>query len=179
MDSNNSSQDTSDPNDTSSKYQDILDQYSKQVTKSPDTEEETEDQPIINPDEVLKTVTPEPTPVSPPPEPISLLMENQPPVVKESQFFKILFYFSILTFLTVASILAFSFINGSQTGNNSVNPAIPTTAEPTNTPESESFCYLNDNKYKLNESFPSADGCNTCTCGLDGTIVCTEKACNE
>ena len=30
--------------------------------------------------------------------------------------------------------------------------------------------------YKLGESFPSLDGCNTCTCTKDG-IVCTEMAC--
>jgi hypothetical protein len=75
--------------------------------------------------------------------------------------------------------LAISFINSPKTATDSTNPSVPADVGPTSTPGVESFCYLNDNKYKLNESFPSADGCNTCSCGLDGTISCTEKACNE
>ena len=31
--------------------------------------------------------------------------------------------------------------------------------------------------YHEGESFPASDGCNTCTCGPDGNIACTEKAC--
>ena len=31
--------------------------------------------------------------------------------------------------------------------------------------------------YKTGESFPSMDKCNTCSCGDDGSIRCTEMAC--
>ncbi|GEM_PF-537613 len=34
-------------------------------------------------------------------------------------------------------------------------------------------------EYKVGETFPAADGCNTCTCGKDGSISCTEKACSK
>lgn len=225
MDSNNSNSNTSTPSDTSSKYQDILDQYSKQIAATPDTEEE---DGVGNTDDILKTITVEnntqapPTPPSSPtpavtstplqhtaetfqpiqrtePIPVTVVPQTEEPkipadnsviplatstgpseaVTKESNFFKILFFISLLIFLVVTSFLALSFINSSKTASGTVSPAIPTITEPTNAPEEEAFCFLNDNKYKMNETFPSADGCNTCTCGLDGTISCTEKACNE
>src|SRR5947207_12065356 len=31
--------------------------------------------------------------------------------------------------------------------------------------------------YLAGDSFPDADGCNTCSCQKDRSIVCTEKAC--
>lgn len=31
--------------------------------------------------------------------------------------------------------------------------------------------------YSVGESFPSIDGCNTCTCGGDGIVGCTKRAC--
>ena len=220
MDVNNSGKNPQSPNDTSSKYQDILDQYSKQITTVPDSEAEPEVQTITDSDNVLKIVNSGSDIILPPPSPVSLPTAIIPPrdntvsvlppnpvvvqpsaipapatinttvhpgnieppatniAAKGSNFFKVLFYVSLLIFLAVASALAFSFVGGSKNGSNSVNP-VPTIVEPTSVPEVESFCYLNDNKYKLNESFPSADGCNTCSCGLDGTISCTEKACNE
>jgi hypothetical protein len=33
------------------------------------------------------------------------------------------------------------------------------------------------NGHAAGESFPSADGCNTCSCGADGTVACTTRAC--
>jgi hypothetical protein len=30
---------------------------------------------------------------------------------------------------------------------------------------------------RAGERFPSADGCNTCTCGVGGAVACTERAC--
>jgi len=32
-------------------------------------------------------------------------------------------------------------------------------------------------EYAVGESFPASDGCNTCYCGEDGSIACTEMAC--
>ena len=47
---------------------------------------------------------------------------------------------------------------------------------PTDVPEVA--CELNGVEYKLGESFPSADGCNTCVCQSPDVIACTERACN-
>jgi hypothetical protein len=33
--------------------------------------------------------------------------------------------------------------------------------------------------HAVGESFPSADGCNTCSCGADGTVACTTRACAD
>ncbi len=38
-------------------------------------------------------------------------------------------------------------------------------------------CDYQDVHYDVDDSFPSADGCNTCTCVEDGFIACTEMAC--
>jgi len=178
MDTNNSAPNTPSSDETSSNYQNILDQYSKQITITPEAETESDNQVVIDPNVALKTITPEPIPTLSPPT-VSLPTVAPIPSTKESNLFKILFFISLLIFLGVASALALSFVSNSKIGADSVNPVNPTVAEPTNPPETETFCYLNDNKYKLDETFPSADGCNTCTCSLDGTIACTEKACNE
>jgi len=52
------------------------------------------------------------------------------------------------------------------------------TAEPTNVSDTGKFCETNDKKIPAGETFPAVDGCNTCTCGEDSTISCTEKDCN-
>lgn len=44
-------------------------------------------------------------------------------------------------------------------------------------PASEPSCYADANTYAPGDSFPSADGCNTCSCLEDGQIGCTERAC--
>jgi hypothetical protein len=38
-------------------------------------------------------------------------------------------------------------------------------------------CMYNGKLYKTGESFPDADGCNTCSCSADGLVACTLKAC--
>lgn len=38
-------------------------------------------------------------------------------------------------------------------------------------------CTYNGASYGVGASFPSSDGCNTCSCGADGAIACTELAC--
>lgn len=38
-------------------------------------------------------------------------------------------------------------------------------------------CSYGDETYREGDRFPASDGCNTCTCGPDGDIGCTEKAC--
>ncbi|MBR9700323.1 hypothetical protein GOV11_00470 [Candidatus Woesearchaeota archaeon] len=39
------------------------------------------------------------------------------------------------------------------------------------------YCIFEERTYRSGESFPAPDGCNTCYCGVDGTVGCTEKAC--
>ncbi len=41
----------------------------------------------------------------------------------------------------------------------------------------EAYCEYGGNTYKIGETFRADDGCNHCTCGRDGTIGCTERAC--
>lgn len=38
-------------------------------------------------------------------------------------------------------------------------------------------CKYDGQVYEAGASFPASDGCNTCTCGPDGSVACTEKAC--
>ena len=38
-------------------------------------------------------------------------------------------------------------------------------------------CVLDGEHYRPGESFPSPDGCNTCSCGEDGQIACTLRFC--
>lgn len=38
-------------------------------------------------------------------------------------------------------------------------------------------CTYEGKTYKAGESFPSSDGCNTCSCTADGLVACTLRAC--
>lgn len=38
-------------------------------------------------------------------------------------------------------------------------------------------CTVGDKTYAPGDSFPSDDGCNTCSCGADGQVACTLMAC--
>lgn len=38
-------------------------------------------------------------------------------------------------------------------------------------------CSYNGQTYQINESFPALDNCNTCFCGENGEVSCTEIAC--
>lgn len=142
--------------------------------------------PEISPELMLQSV-PEPvteTPVEPTPE---TTIEPEPPVKevivppiyfpptpeedKPSNFFKYLFYFSVIIFIGVVSALAYNFTNTQNTDIQNQDTIPTPTVEPT------SFCEVGDKKYQVNESFPSEDGCNTCSCSDDLTVACTEMAC--
>ncbi len=45
------------------------------------------------------------------------------------------------------------------------------------TSDQQIACYYNEKPYQVGESFTADDGCNTCSCGLNGQIACTEMAC--
>jgi hypothetical protein len=38
-------------------------------------------------------------------------------------------------------------------------------------------CSYSGQRYAVGESFPASDGCNQCSCGQDGDVACTAKAC--
>lgn len=38
-------------------------------------------------------------------------------------------------------------------------------------------CTYDGQTYEAGETFPDTDGCNTCSCGEDGSVACTTKAC--
>lgn len=43
----------------------------------------------------------------------------------------------------------------------------------------EQGCNYQGKLYQVGESFPAADGCNTCSCEADGSIGCTEIGCSN
>ena len=101
------------------------------------------------------------------------VVNSNPDKPKTSSFLKVIFTLSLLIFIAVAVGLAYFVFNPSQ----KTNPEIKTT--PTSVPvQSNITCELNGFIYSLDQSFLSADGCNTCTCVSANNITCTEKDCN-
>jgi len=92
---------------------------------------------------------------------------------KENNFFKYLFFVSLIIFLGVLAAVIYSFINTQK-------PLSKTDATPTVEPSLAPavVCKINDQEYALGANFPASDGCNTCTCNSDTSISCTEKACD-
>lgn len=88
----------------------------------------------------------------------------------KSNVFKTLFI--IILFINIIVFSAAALIYYKTNQNKDVSD-IPQT-----TPESSMTCSYNDLIYKAGESFPSIDGCNTCSCTETGDNVCTEKACD-
>jgi len=148
--------------------------------------------PEVPPTPTIPTPTPTPTPVTPSPAPeefktpeeikaeVNKILADDtssanpvPPVKSGPNFFKIFFVFSLLAFLAIGGILIYSlfFTPNSQTASNK------STVNPTPTVSNGVFCDLNNKRYSQGESFPSADGCNTCSCESQDVITCTEKAC--
>src|SRR5688572_4202660 len=44
-------------------------------------------------------------------------------------------------------------------------------------PSLRTTCAYGGKNHAVGATFPSTDGCNTCTCGAGGTVACTDKAC--
>jgi len=135
--------------------------------------------PLDSPKPTTEAVTPL---VSPEPNnegrfapPIELPFET-PPVLpqKENHFFKYLFFFSLIIFILILISVFLSFVKSQQSLSGTQDtPAI--IISPTAIPIP--VCEINDQKYVVGESFSATDGCNTCSCTTDLTIVCTEMAC--
>jgi len=96
------------------------------------------------------------------------------PPKKQNHFFKYLFFFSLIIFIIVLVLVVISFLNSQKPITDSQE--LPPNNIPTSIPTA--FCELNDQKYSIGQTFSATDGCNTCTCGEDLTISCTEKTCD-
>lgn len=62
-------------------------------------------------------------------------------------------------------------------GNVAPPDTAPTTAPPDPTAPQAKTCEYGGKTRAVGESFPSTDGCNTCSCTDTGNVACTEKAC--
>lgn len=216
--------------DLSKQYQDILNQYSKEL-QSVETKTETTPiatTPIITATESIpappaidplaptsaSVASPEPTPATPlepalatpseptpvtPPEPVSAppveppmvtslppMPSSLPPVITglapvskpPKNIFKYFFFLSLLVFLGIFGMIIYTVLNAAANPTRIIVSDNTPTVEPTSSSDTGKFCETNDKKIPSGETFPSADGCNTCTCGDDLTISCTEKDCS-
>ncbi|MFA6519119.1 MAG: hypothetical protein WCV93_05770 [Candidatus Shapirobacteria bacterium] len=168
--------------DENQDYQKVLDDYAKLTTTEP------EPTPIIIPSAPptppAPTPTPTPTPTTtptPPPLPVEAVA-TVAPVKPGFDIFKYAFFLSLIIFLGVVATLAYNLYKQYFSISSATTPPA-TSQSPTpsvaTTPTSTAVCQLNDKSYHINETFPAADGCNTCTCGSDLTITCTELDCSS
>lgn len=95
-----------------------------------------------------------------------------------SKFAKTFFFISLIIFLTVVGAIAYNLIKDQSASTIPSGADKIVVDEDTDSPDvSSPNCVINDKTYSVNQSFTAADGCNTCTCQSDGTIACTEMAC--
>jgi hypothetical protein len=144
---------SNEPTVPSGEYQKILDDYATTVKPQPEPELET---PPKSPQEQLQDLG-----ITAPPS--------------TNNIFKIIFTIALVIFILVIIALGFTYFKSQKNSDSLNNNVVETT--PTQAPISTEVCSLNDKTYQIGESFPSADGCNTCSCSSDLNIVCTEKAC--
>jgi hypothetical protein len=124
---------------------------------------------IYNYAQSVKTENP---PIEPPlaPPQISPSISHALPPPRESNIFKYFFYFSLIIFLIVLGLVINSLLQGQK--------SLPLSKTPSISPSPAPACLLNNEHIQIGQAFPSSDGCNTCSCTPDLTIVCTEKACS-
>lgn len=178
-------------NDLTRQYQEILEKYAAELkakqtdSLTPDSPPAIESTPLTSPAPEFNKEAPPSTPVDLPP--VDLTPPPIPPVPPSTNLSspasenipartpltKMLFTASFLIFVAVASALAYTRFFA-VTPRDSLTPPVEPTAV-----LADKFCELNDQKYSVGESFPSADGCNSCSCTEDQTIACTEKACDS
>lgn len=169
-------------------YQKIIDDYARLTSTEINHNNSkigTKPKPEPIPSNLIEDLSsPPPVNLSPPPPPPSIPSPPLLPLVALSPGhgfnpFKYLFIFSLIVFLGVSGTLAYSFyqkylvINSTETTTPTSVPAPSVTPLPTAT------CQLNDQSYKVGQSFAAADGCNTCTCSPDLIISCTELDCSS
>jgi hypothetical protein len=158
--------------DLAKQYQDILDHYSRELS------DQKEPAPPVAVSEPKPLLLP---PITPPSTPTYSISTPPTPSVssRPNNLFKHLFFISLLVFLGVFGTIAYTvfFSNKSQDLTSNQPTSVPESViNPTDVPSS-AVCEVNDKQYQKGESFPAVDNCNTCTCGADLTITCTQKSC--
>lgn len=176
-----------------------------EVEMTPVAEPELKPEPEVNPEPEITTqpaeVTPEPEvnpePTLPPLPPIPPVDTLPPPVSseiptdsseqvivpappRESNFFKYLFFFSLIAFLTVLFFVVRSFLQSQQNISQPVleQEAIPALSVTPVSKNTQAHCKFGDQGYSLGQTIQADDGCNTCTCEDSGELVCTTKTCS-
>jgi hypothetical protein len=149
------------------------------VPVPPSVELETQNIPSQEPEKIpLSLPSPTPEPMQMP----TLGASYSVPLAAPFNIFKLTFAISLLIFLGVFGFLGYKVYKGdthfnlsfNQNSNRSVPiPATPTAVVMVGT------CYLNDQQYKIGETFPASDGCNTCKCETDTSINCSDEICQE
>lgn len=108
------------------------------------------------------------------------VVNSNPDNPKTSNFLKVIFTFSLIIFIAIAVGLAYFIFNPVSKINLDFSKKPIETSTPSGIPaQTDVVCELNGFIYNLNQSFPSADGCNTCTCVSANNITCTEKNCSD
>jgi hypothetical protein len=158
------SQPTPEPESTaiSSEYQQILNQYAANQPQPPVIEET----PEPSQSEPNMTPTPQPTPNN---------FGINPP--NPNNIFKTIFIIALVIFILVFSVLVFAYVKNQQ-NKAQINSDSSNTIQTSPTPVPTTTCSLNDKTYNAGDTFPSADGCNSCSCAENGAIACTVKACD-
>lgn len=138
------------------RYQQILDNYSRQMKSASE----------VAP---LSLDAPEPSPAI---LPLSTKSISRP--TSRTTILKLFMFVILLFCLTAGYIL----LRNYQQRQDISSPDVVNDSVPTVVPvDPNSACLLNDSSYPVGESFVSADGCNICTCNPDLAISCTEVDC--
>ena len=146
-----------------SEYEEILNQYA--ASQQPQT-------PVLEtPAPEITPTTAEPTTVEPVTTEPTLTDFGITPKPPQSNIFKIFFIVALIIFVLVATVFVFVYFKSQQTTKSVTTTKAAVTSVPSGT------CSLNDKTYNIGESFTAADGCNTCTCGAQNIINCTENKC--
>ncbi|MBU1129997.1 hypothetical protein KKE45_01605 [Patescibacteria group bacterium] len=99
-----------------------------------------------------------------------------PPKNNLSSFFKYLFFVSVLIFFSIVITLVYDYFKLRTLNSTKTTESIPLT-EDTVSEVKEKSCMVNDNSYKVGETFDAADGCNQCECGPEFAILCSQEEC--
>lgn len=125
--------------------------------------------PTIPQQAFVSPITDKPVPpIYFPPEPV---LQNT------SNFFKYLFFFSLLVFIAVASAVVYNLLNSQVV--NTTTSVVPTTTPAPSVVAVPNVCEVGDDTYNIGQTFPAASSCNTCTCTSNLTVACTENVCTS
>lgn len=115
----------------------------------------------------------------PPPGPQPPLLANSEKT-NTSPLPKIMFFVSLLIFLSVISTIVFRIFSKQQNPLFSAPTPTSVNSAPVTVPSvSEEFCLINGQNYSIGQSFPANDNCNFCTCQPDLIISCTQLDCSN